>query len=411
MFRPTVLASVCVLALASSAWAAASAEDLLVEAQRLEKAGSDQAAINAYQLFLDKFPDHSQATEARYRQAKCLDNLGLVEQAVEKLKVVAKVEGKQFRNRSDAMYLLGKLYASLKDHKAAAETYEKLLSEGAGLNEDEVLNLCAGYYAILGKYDDAAAKFNILKRKQGTALAETASYKLVLLWVKADKLDNAVVAIQELAEAFPKSDRLPELLLKVADGYRTAGKLDKTVSLCTQIRDTYADTPEALAATYMLGICQREQKDYKAAVKVFMDVGKVRGASTKLIAADALVQAADLYSSELSDPAKALQLYEDAASLAREAEGLRRNEILEQCYFHIAEYHYTQKKYSVALEYYLNLRNLGTKINVLGRILACQAELKQTDAPETVTAGDVESIKKKFAPEIIKEAGKELTFP
>jgi len=396
MRRIAVALSIATM-LAASPLFAASAEELLQEAQRLEKAGNDQDAVKVYEEYLTKFSDHSQRNEALYRQAKCLDSLGLAEPAVEKLKVVLNADRKSFRNKPEALFLLGRLYASLKDYKNAADAYEKLLAEGAGLNEDEALNLCAGWYALQDKFDDAAAKFNLLKRKKDSPLAETAAYKLVLLWLRAEKFDNAVLALQDMAQIYPKSEHLPELMLRLADAYRKAGKIDKTIALCGQLGEAYPKSPEALAARYLLAVCHKDQKDAKKAAEAFEEVAKAARATNKLIAADALAQAAELYRGELNNTPLAMQKYEDAAVLARETDGERRGLILETCWFNLAEHYFAQKKYQVALEYYLQLRNLGTKINILGRIMACQNELKQFDNAMALSQADIEAVRKKVA--------------
>lgn len=381
------------LALSSAAWAQGSAEELFAEGVRLEKNNQEQQAVKAYQAFLDKFPDHSQATEALYRQAKCMDALGLVEQAIPKLEKASKADPKTFRNRGEALFLLGKMYAAQKEYPKANETYEKLLGQGAGLNEDEVLSLSAAWYAQQNKHNEAAAKLNILKRKRGSSMAEAASYKLVLLWIKADRLDDAVAAIQDLADAFPKSELLPDVLLKTAHAYRLAGKVDKVLALCAQIRQSYPRSPEALAANYLLGMCYRDRKEFKEAVKVLEEVGKSAATATRLISADALCQTAEIYRSDLNDVDKALRFYEEAAMLARECEGERRNQILETAWFHLAESYFAKKKYATALEFYTQLRNLGTKANILGRIVACQKELKMLDANPQFLPKDLEELK------------------
>ena len=63
-------------------------EDLLKQAQQLERDGAVQRAVKVYQDFLKQFPDHTQAIEANYRLGKAFDALGQVEEAVAALKQV-----------------------------------------------------------------------------------------------------------------------------------------------------------------------------------------------------------------------------------------------------------------------------------------------------------------------------------
>jgi tetratricopeptide (TPR) repeat protein len=384
------------LVLAAPARAAETPEDLLKQAQQLERDGALQRAVKVYQDFLKQFPDHTQATEANYRLGKAFDALGQVEEAVAALKQVT-ATGKKFKNRPDAFYLLGKLYASDKKYDEAIAAYEKMLGEGAGLYEDEVMNLCGGWYAIQQKYDDAAAKFNLLRRKGDNALAEQAGYKLALLWLKAGRLDAAVAAVQDLAAQFPNNKQIPELLLKAADGFRVQRKFDKTVSICEQLKARYPKNIETLAGSYLLGLCYRDQKEFPKAVAALEAVGRTREFQGRGLVAEALLAAADIYFSDLADPAKAMPRYEEAAKYARDSDSERKSAILEQCYFRLGEFNFTQKNFAAALDYYLLLRASGSTLNVLGRVLACEAALGNQNPAERFTTADAETLKAKIA--------------
>ncbi len=109
-----------------------------------------------------------------------------------------------------------------------------------------------------------------------------------------------------------------------------------------------------------------------------------------------LLQSADVYFAQLNDAGKAMERYDEAAKLARDSDSERKSDILQQCYFRLGEYNYTQKKWSVALEYYSLLRGLNPKINVLGRILSCQAQLNETDAVQSVSDADVQTLADKI---------------
>ncbi|MFI5379747.1 MAG: tetratricopeptide repeat protein [Tepidisphaerales bacterium] len=379
---------------------AATPEEMLKEAGQLEKSGKPQRAVQVYEDFLKQNADHSQVPEARYRLGKCFDAMGMVDEAVARLKEVtdAPKQG-NFRNRPDAFYTLAKLYAANKKYDEAIKTFEKMLAEGAGLYEDEVLGLTGGYYAILGKYPEAAAKFNLLRRKGDAATAEQAAYKLAMLWLRAEDTGQVVAAIQDLASSFPRNDQIPDLLLRAADLFRQKKQFDKTISLCEQLRQRYPRAPEALGANYLLGLCYRDKGEFAKAAEALDALGRSKEVQTRGLAAEAMLQSAELYFKELKDSDKAMSRYEEAARLARESEGERKNEILEQCYFRLAEQQYQKKSYAAAMDYYVKLRSTGSRINVMGRILECEAQLNKTSdaiAPETVTEADVDLLKKRI---------------
>jgi TolA-binding protein len=371
-------------------------EELLQQAQQLERAGTLPRAVALYQEFVQRHPGHSQLTEVNYRLARCYDGMGMVDEAMEHLKKVVEQGPRQFRNRADAWYMLAKFHASLKNYPEAIAAFETLLAEGAGLYEEEALNLSGGYYAILEKWEDAAAKLNILKRRKDSPFAEQAAYKLAVLWLRAGQLEQGVDAIQDLARQFPHNKQLPELLLRTADAYRQQRKFDQTIALCEQINSVYPRSIEAVAASYMAGLCYRDRGQFHKAVAAFEVLAAVKQYQARGIAAEALLAAADLYMTELNDPDRAIARYEEAAKLARESDSDRKLAILEQCYFRLGEYYFHQKKWSVALENYLLLRHLGTSLNILGRILNCQAELDAGNVDKQFTAADIERVREKI---------------
>lgn len=385
-----------ILALAAIAWAAESPEGILKQAQQLEDENKTSRAADLYRAFLKEYPNHSQVLEARYRLARCLDNLGLVDEALLQLDAVAKSPDKRFRNRPDALLMLGKLHGSLKSYEAATKALEQLLTEGAGLYEDEALNLAAGYYAVMKKFDEAAAKLNLLKRREGSRFAEEAAYKLAVLWLKAENLDLAIEAVGDLAARYPANRHARGLMLQIADLCRRQNMHARAIATCEQLVSRYPKSREAEEVGYILGLCYRDRKQFDKAIETLDGVARVPANRASGLAAEAILETAAICQGELNQPEKAMARYDDAAKMARESNSERRDLILEQCYFNLAEYHFMKKNWSVALEYYVLLRKTGSNLNVLGRILKCQAELGADDDRAVGTAADLSILKKKI---------------
>jgi len=386
----------CLGALAASLCAGEAPERVLQQADELEQQGKATRAVELYRAFLKDHPNHSQAPEARYRLAKCLDGVGWVDEAIQQLETVIKTTDKRYRHRQDAFHLLGKLHASLKNYERATELFEKMLAEGAGLYEDEVLSLCGGYYALLKKYDEAAAKFNILKRRENSRYAEEAAYKLAVLWLRAENLELAVDAVEDLATRFPTNKQARGLMLQIADLFRKQRKLAQAIAVCDQLRTRFPKAREAEAAGYVLGLCYRDRKDYEKAIETLDAVARVPAHRSSGLAAEALVVTADILYGELAKPEQAMPRYEEASTIARDSTLERRDAILERCYFRLAEHHYGKKNWSVAVEYYLLLRKLGSNINILPRILKCQAEMDVDEDPIVGSPSDIDLIKEKI---------------
>lgn len=398
----TALALSCLVAV--NTWAA-SPEDVIKEAQQAERDNKTAQAAVAYESFLTRYADHSQVVEVHFRLAKLYDILGKIEDMEKHLQAVVASDKKQFRNRAEAFIMLAKHYAMLKKHEDAVKLLETLLGEGvAGLFEEEALNLCATYYVTLKRYDDAAAKFNLLKLRRDSAYAESAAYKIPIIWLNAGKLDLAIAAISDFANAYPNNADIPDLLLRAADAYREIKKYDTAASLCEQIQARYPKSVEAQASLVMIGLCYRDQKKFKEAVEIFDKVAKVRELQGRGIAGEALAQSAELYFNELNNPDAAMTRYEEAAKLVRDSESENKSKLLELCYFRLAEFHFTKKSWAAAREYYLQLRNAGSQLNVTPRILQCDEELKSGTAatgPQIIGDNDV----KMFEEEIKKNPG------
>ena len=377
---------------------AATPEEALREAQQLETDGAIQKAVDIYKEFLAQNPTHSQVREVEYRLARCYDNRGDVDQAIVHFKKATDGGAKgDFKNRTEAFYVLGKLQASLKDYQGATKSFESLLGEGAALYEDEVMNLLGGWYAIREKYDEAAAKFNLLRRKTDSKLAEQAAHKIAVLWLRAGKLDLATNAIQDLAQQFPNNGQIPDLLLKAADGFRQQKKFEAVISICEQLKARYPKSVEALAGSYLLGLIHRDQKEPKKAVEVLDKVAKVREFESRGLAAEAMLVSAEIYEAELGDVPTAMLRYEEAARIGRNSDSDRKTQILEQCYFRLAEYYFRQEKWNVALENYAQLRGLGTALDVSARIFACEAKIGKSAEPAKMSAAGIEGLKARVA--------------
>jgi len=373
-------------------------EALFGYAQQMENEGKMVAACDAYTLFLARFPDHSQIQETGYRLGKCLDVVGRVDEAVVQLEAVMRAKNKRFRNRQDAIFLLGKLYGELNDYEKACRAFETLLAEGAGLFEEDALNLCAAYYAVQKKYQEAAGKLNILKRRENAVYAERAAYKLVLVWLEAGNLDLAVESVSYLAKEFPQNLDARGLMLRIADVFRQQRKFMQAIAICNQLQGAFPKSREALASGYVVGMCYRDQKQPDKAIEVLVATARIPENAKSGVAAESMVKAADILLADKADIEQAMERYEEATDLARFlTDEERRQQVLEVCYFRLAEYAFQNKKWAVALEFYTLLRKNGTTLNVLPRMMKCQAELGMD--PDAYARGESELafIRKKIA--------------
>lgn len=356
-----------------------SPEQALQQATQHEKAGAFAKALEIYASFLEANPGHVQTASARYRMALCYDNLADSERAAAELKrVIDDDPEKAFKHRTDAFMKLAKLQGELRAHQEGVETLTRLMKEGAGLYEDEAQNLCAGYQAILGKYDEAAVLFSVLRDKRGSPLATEAAYKLAIVWMKAGKTDLAKHAVEQFAAQYPTHPRTVELFVRAAKHYFEHEKYRSCVAVCNQVLSQYKNRSEAIEAAFIVALCYRQAGQHEEAIATFDRVSKMPQAHhNTIVASEALFEAAQIYREDLKDTDKAMEYYALAAAMAGDPITDRQLKILQYSLFHQAEDLFAKEKWGAALDLYVQLRATDTDLNVLSRILRCRSQMDE----------------------------------
>jgi len=354
-----------------------SPEQALQQAAQHEKAGAFRKALGIYVAFLESNPGHVQTTRVRYRMALCHDNLADSENAIAELeRVIEDDPDRTFKHRADAFVKLAKLQGELGMHGAGVETLTRLMKEGAGLYEDEAQNLCAGYQAILENYDEAAVLFSVLRDKRSSPLSREAAYKLAIVWMKAGKTDLAKHAVEQFAAQYPTHPRTVELFVRAAKHYFEHEKYRSCVAVCNQVLSQYKNRAEAMEAAFIIALCYRQADKIEEAISTFDRVAKMPQAHhNTIVASEALFEAAQLYRTELNNLDKAMDYYARAAARAKNPLTERQLKILQNSLFHQAEYLFAAEKWGAALDLYVQLRETGTELNVLSRILRCRSRM------------------------------------
>lgn len=357
-------------------------EEALAKALRHEKEGGFRKALAVYDSFLQKHPAHVQALNVLYRTAICYDSIGQPDKAAEVFeKVIAAGPNRNFRHRAHTFVKLAKLHGEAKRYEAGVKVLKDLLQEGAALYEDEAQNLCGGYYALLGNFDEAAIMFNVLKQKINSPLAKEAAYKLAVVWMRAGRTELAKHAVEEFAQRYPGHPRVLELLLRVSRHFFDNKKYKSALAVCSQVQRQYKTRPEALEAAFIIALCYRESGNLQRAVEAFDYLVKMpQAAHNSILASEAMFEAARIYHHDLKNVDSAMEFYRRAAYKAREGATDRQKRILEHSLFHLAEHHFRNEEWSAALDLYLQMREIDTKINVLGRILHCQSKIDKYGA-------------------------------
>src|SRR5688500_5970064 len=113
-------------------------------------------AAQAFQQFLEEYPDHAQATTARYALAVCHYRLEEFDKAVALLGAVLKDQ--KFEQRDEALAVLGHSQLSAGKYAEALAAFDELLAKHAKSKHAEVAALNRAQVLHLDKkYDQAAA--------------------------------------------------------------------------------------------------------------------------------------------------------------------------------------------------------------------------------------------------------------
>lgn len=376
------------VAMPLAAWAAMSPEEMVGEAERAEKSGSFPQAVELYTKFLKDHPDHIQRSTVQYRLALCYDSIGKTDLAADHLKQVLAVppEKSMGKHRPDAYMKLAKLQADASKHQDAADTLEAMLKEGAGLYEDEAQSLRASYLALLGRYEESALLFNVLRNKPTSDFAKEASYKLAIVWLKADEtnavknaIDMAKNAIEDFVQRYPGDQRTVELFVRAARAYFLKQQYKSAADVCQQVLSDHRDAPEAIEAAFVVALCHRDSGNLPKAIEAFSEVARMpQAAHNTILASESLFEIAQIYRKQLNDPDKASDYYHEAAIKSRDALTERQQTILEQSLFYEAEFAFQRQKWSAAFDLYAQLRKMGSKLNVIERMMYCKSKMSST---------------------------------
>jgi len=383
-----------------SAFAGLTPEELAAAAERAEKNGSMQQAIEFYLQFLAENPAHVQKQSISYKLALCYDALGKNEETIKYLQdsIAGGPEKAPGKHRVDAHIKLADYYAKAKEYKEAAAVLEAILKEGAGLYEDDAQGLRADYLAMLGQYDEAAVIYGVLRGKPSAKIAKDAAFKTAFVWIKSEKFDLAKAAIEEFIQQYPADPRIPDLFMRLARAHFEKKQFKSALEICQQVSREMKDTVEALEAAFLIGLMYRENGNFDKAVDAFVEVSKLRQAQHhSVVVCEALFEAAQLCRKELKQFEKAADLYMETSILARDVLSERQQAILEQSLFYAAEYSFQQKKWGAAFDLYAQLRKMGSKINVIERMMYCRSMMGGAFSPDFTDEEELKLLEKRIA--------------
>jgi TolA-binding protein len=225
----------------------------LLAANGLYSRGLYKLAVAEYGDFLNQYPQHAQATAARYALAICDYRLKDYAPAVEQLHRV--LDDSKFDQRDEALAVLGHCELQQNHLDQAVDAFDQLLKQFGSSKHAELatLNRAQALY-LQKKYADAARGCDdYLSRYPSGASRADALYFLSLSQRAQNQNTAAVATLTQLTEKFPQSPHQVDALLLTGQAQESLGKLDAAIDAYTHMLAVAPETrkPDAL---YSLGI-------------------------------------------------------------------------------------------------------------------------------------------------------------
>lgn len=238
----------------------------LIAAHGLFERGLFKLAADDYLAFLEKNPKHAEATTARYALAICHYRLSRHEEAARQLNLVL-ADG-AFKQRDEALAVLGHCQLTLKDHAKALAAFDEILakhgqskfSEGAALNRAQVL------YMLDRKSDALAACKAFLEKHPKSSYQSNALYTLALTQHSLKQFADAETSLTDLLTNAPTSPYAIDATLLLGQCQESQGKLDDAAASFKKMLER-APGPRQAEGLYRLAVVQHNSGKHADAIK------------------------------------------------------------------------------------------------------------------------------------------------
>src|SRR5215208_544498 len=223
-------------------------------------------AAQAFEQFLEQYPEHPQVTTARYALAVCHYRLEEFDKAVALLNTVLK--DPKFEQRDEALAVLGHAQLSAGKYRESLAAFDELLAKHAKSKHAEVAALNRAQVLYLDKqYDKAAAAAGqFLKQFPESGEQPAGMYFLALSQKAQNQNDKASQTLSDLLSKHPDSRYKLDATLLLGQSLEAQGKLDEAAD---QYRRMAAAAPAARQsdARYSFGVVLYKAAKYDEAAK------------------------------------------------------------------------------------------------------------------------------------------------
>jgi TolA-binding protein len=329
--RLVLTASLAAL-LAVSAARADEADDLFDVAAGNYDRGQWKFAVQEFQTYLERYPQHAKASRAVFFLAEALLQQGRIDEAAGRFREYLKRdpggplarqamfragEAEYLAGRTDqakpqleqfltkypddrlnayTLAYLGEIALAAKDYRAAKDYFQRGLSGyPQGKTQDECRFGLARSLDRLGEADEAERLYLAVAAKAGNGYADSAQFYLGALQYAQGRSEDALASFKTLDASFPDSSWRPTVQL--GRGWALL-KLGRPAEAAAAFESIVEDSKSGVEARYWLGITQKQLKQWKQAAATLLKAAEANPQhrllpSIRLHAGDALLHTGD----------------------------------------------------------------------------------------------------------------------
>ncbi len=296
-----------------------------------------------FSKFLDAYPLHPQATDARFWRAEARYRLQEYLAAAEDYRAVAGVPGSN--HVADALYGLGWSQYKLGNYDGAIGSFEKLLETfpQSRYAVDARLRLADSHF-FLKQYDRAAGLYrSVLRTVQDDSALDYAQFQLAQTYYRLGDRRSAVSQYEDLIKKFPNSPLADDAQYAIGWMHFQEKEYPQAIAAFQKTVAAYAGRETAPRAVYSVGDAYYNLGKYEEAEKAYRRVLSEYPASPFVVDAIGGIQYCRLARGDQAGAVQAIDefLRQNPASAASEALKLKKGEI-----------YFSQKDYGRAVAEY-----------------------------------------------------------
>lgn len=257
----------------SDAWPSAD-EVLLLLAEAHQRNKDPQAAREALELLLKKYPNSRLKTQVDYKLAQLTAAAGNFSDAIQRYEGIVNSETPQTSYHNFATYGIVWCHMQLNQYEQALTRLKPLLAQrlrdSIGVDAKLAEGICLRKLGNPEAAVKALEEFVELK-PIGSSLA-SGLYELAVARIELGQIDQANAALEQIVREHPDYASLDKVLYELAWNHQESGELQAADAYFSQLATQYPESEFAAEATYMLAQQQYESQKYPQAATMYTRV-------------------------------------------------------------------------------------------------------------------------------------------